>query len=157
MESPFSCEFELIDSDLPDIVSTRPLKQPASLTIRARMRKIHSVSETGTTYCLEMQTREELADSSPFFFDKETGTIPIAMATLSECQEIFDDRGKLIGFVSFDEHMVLQGYLFCAHISALCEMRGLGRAYTCIRTNFDCIRDNGLGFRRVGLAELNHE
>ena len=64
------------------------------------MREIPSFSQTVTKYGTQKQTREELADSSPFFFNKETGTIPIAMATMSECQEIFDEKGKLIGFVS---------------------------------------------------------
>lgn len=77
------------------------------------------------------------------------------MATLSEYQEIFDDKRKLIGFVSFDEHKVIQGDLFCAHISTLYEDSGKPiLAYALILTR---IRNDGLRFRRVGLAELNLE
>jgi hypothetical protein len=107
-----------------------------------------------TTYCTQKQTREELADSSPFFFNKETGTVPIAMATMSECQEIFDEKGKLIGFVSFDEHTVMEGDFFCAHISTLWEEGKPILAYALILAR---IRNDGWRFRRVGLAELNYE
>ncbi|KAJ5762977.1 heterokaryon incompatibility protein [Penicillium manginii] len=155
VRSPPSCEFELISSDVPDIVSALPLKEPASLKIRARLRKIPSISQTVTTYCTQEQTREGLAESSPFFFAEETGTIPIAIATLSECQEIFDDEDRLIGFVSFDGHTVFEEDLFCAHISTLNEDSGTPiLAYALILTR---LKNDDTAFRRVGLAELNHE
>lgn len=72
VRSPSSCEFELIDSEVPDIVSALPLEQPASLTIRARIREIPSFSQTVTTYCTQKQTREEHADSSQEISDEHT-------------------------------------------------------------------------------------
>jgi hypothetical protein len=43
-----------------------------------------------------------LAASSPFHFNVETETIPIALAAINDFQEAFGQTGEMVGFVSFD-------------------------------------------------------
>ncbi|KAJ6014991.1 extracellular lipase [Penicillium herquei] len=176
--APFP-EMELISYDVPDALPELPLIKPASITIRAPIRKVHSISIKKTTYATEDLPREELAKCSPFHFDERTGTIPLPMAASSECQEMFDEDDRLVGFVSFDEDRHLMGDLFCAHISTLRDEAPahdsqLQNSDEIDETEYDIqnscpvilayalilIRkksDEGMLYRRVGMAELNYE
>ncbi|KAJ5733421.1 extracellular lipase [Penicillium malachiteum] len=175
-EAPIS-EMELIEYDVPDMLTELPLMKPASITIRAPIRKIHSISRKKTTYVTEDISRKDLAKSSPFHFDERTGTMPIPMAHRSECQDMFDEGGRIVGFVSFDEDRQLVGDLFCAHISTLRdEILDFPKqnfdetdeteydiqhscppilAYALILIRVDS--NEGTLYRRVGMAELNYE
>ncbi|KAJ5730254.1 extracellular lipase [Penicillium malachiteum] len=111
-------EMELFAYDVPDMLTELPLTKSASITIRAPIRKIYSISLKKTKYATEQISREELAKSSPFHFDERTGTMPIPMANRSGCQEMFDEDDRLVGFVSFDEdrHLV-GGPVLCSYIN----------------------------------------
>ena len=110
---------EVIEASAPEMSVILPLEQPAHLTLRVALRKIHAVSTYSTDYRGQNVSREDLAASSPFHFDERTATIPIALADWSECREVLDENTRPIGFVSFDADNIETGDLFCAHISTL--------------------------------------
>jgi len=95
-----------------------------------------------------------LAASSPFHFNEKTETIPIPLAAISDCQETFDQNGKLVGFVSFDEDRQIVGDLFCAHISTLMDFQEPMLAHALILIKLEGDENS---FRRVGLAEVNYD
>jgi hypothetical protein len=95
------------------------LEQPAYLTLKLALRKIHAVSTYLSDYGKQTLSRADLAISSPFHFDERTTTRPIVLAEWSECREVLDEKCRPVGFVSFDADNIETGDLFCAHISTL--------------------------------------
>jgi hypothetical protein len=169
-------EFVLTESDVPDMMTALPLERPATLTICVNLREMGSISQRRTEFRSEERRRDELIVSSPFNFDPRTGTVPIAMADFSVCRDVFDEAGRRIGFVSFDEESTPSGDLFCAHISTLYdEARGAALhefdnptvtsvdldsfrtpilAYGLVLTK---IHDSENDFKRVGICEVRYD
>lgn len=166
---------ELVDAQVPDFMEPLPLLVPASLTLRVALRGIYGVSTKITKYGRHTQSREDLAKASPFDFDPRTTTIPVALSSLTECQEIFNEDKRLIGFVAFDEGIHPAGELFCAHISTLTDeaveaarrdlaepgvesvdMRQYQRPILAYALVLAKVKDQEDTYTRVGLAEVNY-
>ena len=172
---PPMAEIQLVEADVPDMITPLSLAKPASLTVDITVRKLHGISTEITEYGKHAKTREELAASSPFHFDPRTVTTPIPLSERSECRVILDSDQKVIGFFSFDEDMRHTGDMFCAHISALSneadfearrkfddsevqsvDMREFQTpilAYALVLVKMDATENE---YKRVGLAEVNH-
>ena len=172
-------EFELHDADVPDITTQLPLERPASLTLKCRLRSIHATSSKPTTYKMHQKSRDQLASFLPFDFDSRTNTIPDLLPKFTDCQEIFDEKRKLIGFISFDEDVQIAKETFCLHISTLFDeadshaMRELEKPSVQsvdLRAYQEPILAHALAvvkvrtypngpseYRRIGLAEVNYE
>ncbi|ROW17088.1 hypothetical protein VPNG_01025 [Cytospora leucostoma] len=169
-------ELKLLDADVADMTTTLPLESAASLTVQITMREIHALSADTTSFDPRGKSRDEVADSVPFFYHDHTGTDPVLLASISECREILDDAGSLVGFVSLDEERQVVGDLFCAHISTLRDedMRAVHQeldkpgvtsvdmspfqkpilAYAMVLARVEGVENE---FRRLGLAEVNYE
>ena len=111
-------EFVLAESNVPDMMTVLPLEKPAALTICVNMRSMGSISQEPTEFQSEDRRRDEVMASSHFNFDPRTGTVPIALADFSICRDVFDQAGRRIGFISFDEE-VRPPTIFFALISRL--------------------------------------
>ncbi|KAI9164071.1 hypothetical protein HJFPF1_05707 [Paramyrothecium foliicola] len=112
-------EIDLIAANVPNLTTLLPLKQAASLTLKMTLRKMQSISTGITDYGTTKQSRKELAKASPFDFDPRTNTTPVPLSALTDCQELYNENKRLVGFVSFDDGTHPVGELFCAHLSTL--------------------------------------
>ncbi|VUC32206.1 unnamed protein product [Clonostachys rosea] len=112
-------EFHLVDADVPSLTAPVPFEKPASLTLSITLRKLQSISTAISSYGTEQRSRKELAKTSPFDFDPRTKTMTTPLGAVTDCQELYNESKKLIGFVSFDDGTHPVGDLFCAHLSTL--------------------------------------
>ena len=169
-------EFILAESNVPDMMTVLPLEEPATLTICVNMRSMGSISQEPTEFQSEDCPRDEVMASSPFNFDPRTGTVPIALADFSICRDVFDQAGRRIGFISFDEEGTTSDNLCCAHISTLYD-EARGEAYrefddpSVTRVDMNRFRTPILAyglvlikvkesedkFRRVGICEVRYD
>ncbi|CAG9937547.1 unnamed protein product [Clonostachys rosea f. rosea IK726] len=166
-------EFHLVEADVPSLTAPVPFAKPASLTLDVTLRKMQSISTAISSYGTEQRSRMELAKASPFDFDPRTKTIPTPLAAITDCQELYNESKKLIGFVSFDDGTHPVGDLFCAHLSTLKDEAMAAARQELSRPRVDAV---DLGdyqrpilayalvltslekdiYRRVGLAEVNY-
>ena len=177
--SPPSTKLELLEADVPDMMTQLPLKRLASLTLKCRLRQIHATSSKPTTDKMHQKTRDQLASMLPFHFDPRTKTIPDLLLKFTDCNEIFDQARHLIGFISFDEDVQVAKEIFCLHVSTLFDearsdaMRELEKpgvqsvnvnayrepilAYALAVVRIKTCPNGTSEYRRIGLAEVNHE
>lgn len=166
---------EFMEARVPEFTEPLPLSVHASLTLRVALRGIYGVSTKITKFSTHNRSREDLAKVSPFDFDPRTTTIPVALSSLTECQEILNENRKLVGFVAFDEDIRPTGDLFCAHISTLMDeaveaakrdlakpgvlsvdMREYQRPILAYALVLAKLKDEEDIYTRVGLAEINY-
>lgn len=167
-------ELELVDIEVPDMTRLLPLTKPASATLKVTLRKLPMISnETVPATDIGSVSREDLCNSSSFNHDPRTGTIPVQLASLSECNRVFDDDQKHIGFMSFDEDGIQpRDTLFCVHISTLRDEVMSAAQEELDKPGVESVpqppilayalvlRATGAAgneFRRVGIAEMNYD
>ena len=116
---PDRSEIEVEKVELPDHPERLPHPKLVFLRLRASLAKIIRVSsETrGITFDADL-TREELNKDSPFSHDSRSDTISLRLTSLTECLEMYDEQGKVIGLISLDtKDPVTVEKMYCIHIS----------------------------------------
>ncbi len=151
-------DLQLVDANVPIMMTPLPLPTSAHLTVNVRIRQISAVSHQFTDFGTRAQTQTDI-DRWPFYIDKETRqeTIPRALPSISKCKEVFTDEQKLIGFISFDEATEVAKDLVCAHLSTLHNPGHPSKpmlAYALVLVRLGIHKDE---FKRVGFAEINHD
>lgn len=111
--------FELLDASAPDMMTPLPLSSPASLMLYTCLRPVHAISQERKDPLSGNESREELANTSPFRFDPKTRTVPIALTELTQARAFYDQVGRWIGDLSLDDPSESTNQLYCAHLSVL--------------------------------------
>ncbi|KAH7412357.1 heterokaryon incompatibility protein-domain-containing protein [Phaeosphaeria sp. MPI-PUGE-AT-0046c] len=121
---PATSEMRLVHADVPDlqdVTNTGPLPGKPSITIAAKVRKLHcTAAQMKEGIERSWKTRDDMPAMLPYIrFERSTRTIPILLGHLSATKDVHDGNGNLIGMVSFDERALPTGPLFCVHVSTL--------------------------------------
>ena len=172
-------ELELQKADVPDMMAQLPLKRPASLMLKCRLRNVHAVSsKLVETDKMRRRTRDQLSSLLPFHLDPRTETMPALLLQSTDCHEISDQAKNLIGFISFDEDVQVAGQILCLHISTLCDVAHSHAMQESKKPGMESVNFNDYSspilayalavvkvrtcpegtseYRRIGLAEVNH-
>ncbi|KAL8880500.1 MAG: hypothetical protein Q9198_002107 [Flavoplaca austrocitrina] len=169
--------FHLHHADVPEMMTQLPLKRPASLTLKCKLRRMFATYKPAVDK-LNQGTRQQLALKLPFHFDPRTETVPKLLLGKTKCYEILEKARTLIGFVSFDEDVQIATEILYLHVSTLFDqadsyaMRELDKpgvssvdmeafqepimAYALAVTKIRDCPDGLTEYRRVGFAEVNY-
>jgi len=171
-------EIRLLNTDVPDlpeVTKPLPLANTVSLTLLLTLRELVSTHKGSMEqYQGAWESREAMAKTLPFHIDPRTGSIPISITQLSECEPLYTEDNTLIGFASFDESSNVGMDLFCAHISTLrgaCKYTAAEEARAAGGKKFVAPQPPILAYAlvlkhtnkteneycRVGFAEVNYE
>lgn len=166
--------FELLEARVPDMMTPLPLSSPAWLTLYTSVRSLHGISQERKDLLSGKESREELANTSPFRFNPKTGTVPIALTELTQARAFYDQAGRWIGDLSLDDPSESTNQLYCAHLSVLQDVdhsrlyeQGDGgnaatAAYPDYILSYALVLKRvvmGVGndaYRRVGLAQVDY-
>ena len=114
-------EIQLVASDVPENPERLPHAEVASISLRASLLNTLRIgAKAQDQFRHGSLSRQELIKHSPFSHDPRTHTSPIWLTRLSDCFEIYNHNGRMIGFLSLDTRdEVPPGNLYCLHIATL--------------------------------------